>query len=47
VLLRLAGHEVLARIAPDIRLRAGEAARFSVDTRKICLFDPATERLIG
>ncbi len=47
VLLRLAGHEVLARVAPDLRLRAGEVARFAVDTRKICLFDPATERLIG
>jgi multiple sugar transport system ATP-binding protein len=46
VLLRLAGHEVLARIAPDVRLRTGEVARFSVDTRKICLFDPGTERLI-
>ena len=47
VLLRLAGHEALARVAPDLRLRAGEVARFAVDTRKICLFDPATERLIG
>jgi multiple sugar transport system ATP-binding protein len=47
VLLQLAGQEALARIAPDIRLRPGERARFSVDTRKICLFDPATEQLIG
>jgi multiple sugar transport system ATP-binding protein len=47
VLLRLAGHEVLGRISPDIRLRAGATARFAVDTRKICLFDPQTERLIA
>jgi multiple sugar transport system ATP-binding protein len=47
VLLRLAGHEALARIAPDIHLRPGTTARFAVDTRKICLFDPQTERLIA
>jgi multiple sugar transport system ATP-binding protein len=47
VLLRLAGCEALARVAPDLRLRAGEVARFAVDTRKICLFDPVTERLIA
>jgi multiple sugar transport system ATP-binding protein len=46
VLLRLGGHEVLGRVAPDIRLRPGERARFALDTRKICLFDPETERLI-
>jgi multiple sugar transport system ATP-binding protein len=47
VLLQLAGQEALARIAPDVRMRPGETARFSVDTRKICLFDPATEQLIA
>ena len=47
VLLRLAGQEALARVAPDIRLRPGDTAQFAVDTRKLCLFDPATERLIG
>ncbi len=46
VLLRLAGHEALARVAPDKRLPIGVPARFAVDTRKICLFDPDTERLI-
>ncbi|HXT82490.1 MAG TPA: sn-glycerol-3-phosphate ABC transporter ATP-binding protein UgpC [Acetobacteraceae bacterium] len=46
VLLRLAGHSVLARIAPDIRLSPGTSARFALDTRKVCLFDPETERLI-
>ena len=47
VLLRLAGHEALARVSPDIRLRSGETARFALDTRKICLFDPASERRIA
>ena len=46
VLLRLGGHEVLGRVAPDVRLQAGAMARFALDTRKICLFDPVTERLI-
>ena len=46
VLLRLGGHEVLGRVAPDIKLKPGEHARFALDTRKICLFDPATEQLI-
>ena len=46
VLLRLGGHEVLGRVAPDVKLKPGEHARFALDTRKICLFDPATERLI-
>jgi multiple sugar transport system ATP-binding protein len=47
VVLRFGGHEVLGRVAPDVKLKAGELARFAVDTRKICLFDPATERLIN
>jgi len=47
VVLRLGGHEVLGRVAPDVRLKAGELARFAVDTRKICLFDPVTEKLIN
>jgi multiple sugar transport system ATP-binding protein len=46
VLLRLAGHTALARISPDVRLQAGAMARFALDTRKVCLFDPVTERLI-
>ena len=46
VLLRLGGHEVLGRVAPDIRLKPGDVARFAFDTRKICLFDPKSERLI-
>jgi len=46
VLLRLGGHDALGRIAPDIRLPVGERAWFSIDTRKICLFDPRTGRRI-
>jgi multiple sugar transport system ATP-binding protein len=34
-------------VAPDVRVSHGAPARFALDTRKICLFDPATERLIG
>ncbi len=47
VLLRLAGHLMLGRFSPDVRLRARAPARFALDTRKICLFDPATEQLIS
>jgi multiple sugar transport system ATP-binding protein len=47
VLLRLGGEPVLARITPDIRPAPGELASFALDTRRICLFDPVTERLIA
>ncbi len=47
VLLRLGGEPVQARIAPDIRPASGAMASFALDTRRICLFDPATERLIA
>src|SRR6267143_735583 len=46
VLLRLGGEPVLARITPDIRPASGALASFALDTRRICLFDPVTERLI-
>jgi multiple sugar transport system ATP-binding protein len=47
VLLELAGARMRARVAPDVRLKVGEVAMFAVDTRRICLFDPETERLIA
>jgi multiple sugar transport system ATP-binding protein len=47
VLLRLGGEQVLARITPDIRPTPGELTAFALDTRRICLFDPQTERLIA
>ncbi len=46
VLMELGGERVLGRVAPDVRLTVGARARFTLDTRKTCLFDPATERLI-
>jgi multiple sugar transport system ATP-binding protein len=47
VLMRFGAEKMLGRIAPDIRLPTGGMADFAVDTRKICLFDPTTERLIA
>jgi multiple sugar transport system ATP-binding protein len=47
VVIRLGGEKVLGRIAPDIRAPVGAIAAFAVDTRRICLFDPSTERLIA
>ena len=47
VLLRLGGESVLGRLAPDIRPTPGATAAFALDTRRICLFDPQTERLIA
>ena len=45
--LRLGDERALARVSPDLRVRLGETARFAVDTRKICLFDPETEARIA
>jgi multiple sugar transport system ATP-binding protein len=47
VLLRLGGLPALGRLSPDIRPAIGAEARFAIDTRRACLFDPATERLIA
>jgi multiple sugar transport system ATP-binding protein len=47
VLLRLGGEAALARISPDIRPTPGSVAPFALDTRRLCLFDPETERLIA
>ena len=46
VTLSLAGQRAIGRVAPDARFVVGEVARFSIDVRKICLFDAETERLI-
>src|SRR5205085_6265291 len=46
VLVRLGGESVLARVSPDVRPAPGAPAPFALDTRRICLFDPQTERLI-
>lgn len=47
VLLRLGGEPAQARISPDVRPAPGVVAPFALDTRRICLFDPETERLIA
>jgi multiple sugar transport system ATP-binding protein len=47
VMLRLAGERAIGRVAPDTRLAVGAVERFSIDTRKLCLFDSRTERLIA
>ena len=47
VLMRLGGEQLLGRVSPDVRLPVGSNSRFAVDVRKLCLFDPATERLIA
>jgi multiple sugar transport system ATP-binding protein len=47
VLLRLGGEPAQARVSPDIRPAPGTDAAFALDTRRICLFDPETERLIA
>jgi multiple sugar transport system ATP-binding protein len=47
VLMRLGGERALGRVAPGHRVAAGERARFAFDLRRVCLFDPDTERLIA
>jgi len=47
VVLRLGGQRVIGRVAPDVKLPVGAAARFAVDTRKLYVFDPNSERLIA
>jgi multiple sugar transport system ATP-binding protein len=47
VILRMGGHRVIGRVAADMQLPLGSTQRFSIDTRKLCLFDPVTERLIA
>ena len=47
VVLGWGGERVLGRVSPDVRYQPGEAARFAIDTRKICLFDPETEERIA
>jgi multiple sugar transport system ATP-binding protein len=46
VLLRLGGHDAFGKVSPDTRLTQGRPASFALDTRKLCLFDPETEKLI-
>ena len=43
----LGGVEATARLRADTRARPGEVATFMVDTGKVCLFDPKTERRLA
>jgi multiple sugar transport system ATP-binding protein len=47
VTISTAGHFLLGRISPDTRIQTGENFRFTIDARKICLFDAASGTLIG
>jgi len=47
VMLQLAGQRAIGRVAADMRLPVGSVQRFSIDTRKLCLFDPISEHLIA
>jgi multiple sugar transport system ATP-binding protein len=47
VVINLGGHEFTARLDPDVQLRLGDEAEFSVDLSKLVCFDPATEKLIA
>jgi multiple sugar transport system ATP-binding protein len=47
VVLRIGGERALARVSPDMRPATGSRARFSLDMRRVCLFDPGTGALIA
>jgi multiple sugar transport system ATP-binding protein len=47
VLLRLGGERALGRVASGSRAAPGARARFALDLRRVCLFDPQTEALIA
>lgn len=44
--LRMAGHEVTARLAADAQYRPGQQADFTIDLAKLVLFDGDTEQRI-
>jgi multiple sugar transport system ATP-binding protein len=45
--LQVAGTKIVARVGAAARPPIGEFAEFSIDLRKACLFNPATERRIA
>jgi len=47
VVLNVGGHELTARLEPDLQMKPGERAAFSIDLTNLVLFDPATEKLIA
>ncbi|MBV8814381.1 MAG: ABC transporter ATP-binding protein [Verrucomicrobia bacterium] len=46
VVVRIAGHEAIARFEPNATLSVGQPVKLGVDMAKACLFDPETEMLI-
>ena len=46
VVLRLGGERVFGRLSPDVKPTIGESSRFSLDIRKLCLFEPKNGMLI-
>jgi multiple sugar transport system ATP-binding protein len=46
LLLTLGGQSALGRVDPDRHFTVGASVPLSIDLRKLCLFDPASERLI-
>jgi multiple sugar transport system ATP-binding protein len=47
VVLDIGGHEVTARVEPDVHLVPGQDAQFLVDLSKLVCFDSKTENLIA
>jgi multiple sugar transport system ATP-binding protein len=45
--LHIGGHEFTARFEPDLQMRPGDRAEFSIELTKLVFFDPDTERLIA
>jgi multiple sugar transport system ATP-binding protein len=44
--LNYSGSHITARVAPTTKSKAGDSVRLAIDTRKIHLFDPETEKSI-
>jgi multiple sugar transport system ATP-binding protein len=47
VVINVGGYEFTARLDPDLELKPGNRAEFSVDLSKLVCFDPASEKLIA
>jgi multiple sugar transport system ATP-binding protein len=43
----VAGQRLLCRLDPELSTSPGAECTFSLDTRKVCIFDPKTEKLIN
>jgi multiple sugar transport system ATP-binding protein len=47
VVLNIGGHELTARLEPDLDLRPGDRAEFTLDLTNLVFFDPSSEKLIA